>query len=270
MDTTTSAGAMPTAGPARPGVSAPGAGPLRCTEVVDVLGHEVAVLDAGSGEQGVVLVHGIGVSCRYFGPLARSLAATTRVIALDLPGFGSSGRPPAALSIEEHAAVVEAVVARSGLVRPVLVGHSMGAQVVTEVAARNPGLAQRVVLVGPVAEPGARSALRQAWRLARDARHETAGANRIMLADWLRTGPRRYLETVPAMLGYRLEDRVGDVVEQILLVRGERDPVTPPDYLHRLAMAARDAAVVEVAGEGHIAMFRRPEVVAELCRRATG
>lgn len=274
MDPTPSTASPPSTPPTPSTDPAPGpreglsGDPMWPMDLVRVLGHDVAVLDVGSGDRAVVLVHGIGVPSRCFGPLVRTLAATTRVIVLDLPGFGRSGRPPAALSIEEHAAVVEALVARSGLVRPVLVGHSTGAQVVTEVAARNPGLAQRVVLIGPVAESLAPSALREAWLLVRDARRETAGANRIMVGDWLRSGPRRHLGRVPTQPGHRLEDRMGDVAEQVLLVRGELDPVSPPAYLQRLAALARDAAVVEVADEGHLAMYRRPEVVAELCRRA--
>ena len=228
-------------------------------------GYDVSVADLGSGPQAVVLVHGIGVSRRYFGPLARILATDRRVVALDLPGFGASRGPREALSIEEHATVVEQLIRESGLERPVLVGHSMGAQVVTEVAARNPGLAERVVLIGPVVQPGTRSAVRQAWRLLRDARFEPREANAIMLTDWMRAGPRRYFATVPSMVDYPLEDRLALITVPVVLIRGEHDPVTPLDYLQQLAVRPPDATVVEVVGTGHIAMYPRPELVAELC-----
>jgi pimeloyl-ACP methyl ester carboxylesterase len=232
-------------------------------------GYEIAVADLGRSLPGgtdVVLVHGIGVSGRYFGPLARQLAHTGRVLVPDLPGFGASADPAHVLSIEEHAHVLRDLVRTSGLVHPVLAGHSMGAQVVTEMAVQEPGLVERVVLLGPVTEPGTRSALRQAWRLTRDARFETRSANAIMLTDWLRAGPRRYFATVPPMIDYPLEDRLPSVEEPVLLVRGARDPVAPRDFLERLAARARSATVVEVPDEGHIVMYRRPEVVAALCR----
>lgn len=232
-------------------------------------GYGIAVMDLGRSRPGgtdVVLVHGIGVSGRYFAPLARLLARTGRVLVPDLPGFGASADPAHVLSIEEHAHVLLDLVRSSGLVRPVLLGHSMGAQVVTEMAAQEPGLAERVVLLGPVTEPGTRSALRQAWRLTRDARFETRGANTIMVTDWFRAGPRRYLATVPPMIDYPLEDRLPSVEEPVVLVRGARDPVAPRDFLEHLATLARSATVVEVPDEGHIVMYRRPEVVAGLCR----
>lgn len=234
-------------------------------------GYEIAVTDLGESRPGgtdVVLVHGIGVSGRYFGPLARELARTGRVLVPDLVGFGASPDPDHVLSIEEHARVLLDLVRHSGLVRPVLVGHSMGAQVVTEAAAQEPGLADRVVLIGPVTEPGTRSAVRQAWRLARDSRFENRRANAIMVTDWLRAGPRRYFATVPPMIDYPLEDRLPSVEEPVLLIRGARDPVAPRDFLERLASRAQRGTVVEVPGEGHIVMFRRPEVVARLCREA--
>ena len=231
-----------------------------------VLGYDLAVLDLGRGPAGVVLVHGIGASSRHFGPLARELAGLGRVLAPDLPGFGASAGPERALTIPEHAAVVAELIRSSGLERPVLVGHSMGAQVVTEVAAANPGLVERVVLVGPGVEPGGRTYLRQGWRLLRDARYETPRANAIMVGDWLRCGPRRFAATLPAVLDYRIEERLPDVDEPVLLVRGGNDPVAPADFLHELAAVARDATVLEIAGEGHIPMFRRPTVFADLCR----
>ncbi|MCL3862924.1 alpha/beta fold hydrolase [Actinotalea sp. K2] len=230
-------------------------------------GHDVAYRERGSGPHGVVLVHGIGVSSRYFTPLARELAGAGRVLMPDLPGFGLSPRPQAPLSIAEHARVLGALVAASGLDRPVLVGHSMGTQVVTELAAQQPGLVDRLVLIGAVIEPAARSAARQAWRLVRDARHETFAANRLMVADWLRCGPRWYGATLPTMLEYPLVERLAEVQEPVVLVRGSRDPVTPAGFLHVLAGAARTATISEVPHEGHIAMYRSPGAVAALCRR---
>lgn len=262
--------------------------PVVTTERVQVLGHEVAltrlrpvapVPDAAPADPlpgaddgrdpasvPVVLVHGIGVSGRYLAPLAAELGRTSTVLLPDLPGFGSSPHPDDPLTIEDHARVVLALVDAEGLDRPILVGHSMGAQVVAEAAVQRPGVAAGVVLIGPVTEPGARSALRQAWRLARDYRHECARANMITITDWFRTGPRWYLATVPPMIDYPLEERIAAVDAPVLLVRGVKDPVCPPDYLHRLAARARDAQVVEVPGEGHIVMMRRPGTSAALCR----
>src|SRR6187551_1240 len=78
-----------------------------------------------------VLVHGIGVSSRYFRPLAVELAKTGRVFLIDLPGYGAAPDPRRDVPLSAHAGVLAGFLRESGLVEPVLVGHSMGTQVVS-------------------------------------------------------------------------------------------------------------------------------------------
>jgi pimeloyl-ACP methyl ester carboxylesterase len=216
-----------------------------------------------------VLVHGIGMSHRYLQPLAEHLARDGHVLVPDLPGFGRSPGPAHALGIAEHAAVVAALVADRGLRAPVLVGQSMGCQVVVEALAAHPGLGSAAVLIGPVVDPGARSAARQGARLMRDGLREPVRLNAILTADYLRAGPRRYAATLPHMLGYRIEERIRDVAEPVLVLRGEHDPIAPARWVADLAAAAPRGTVAEVPGWGHNVMFPAPEVVGDLCRRVT-
>ncbi|MCD5351387.1 alpha/beta fold hydrolase [Kineosporia mesophila] len=216
---------------------------------------------------GVLLIHGIGVSGRYYASLAEHLGSTHRVVIPDLPGFGDSGRPRPVLSITEQAEALEAVAKSSGLVRPVLVGHSMGAQVVTELAVRNPGLARAVILIGPVVDPAASNAFQQGWRLALDIMGEPMRLNATVLWDYLRGGPRSFFGTLRHMLDYPLEERLGQVDVPVVLMRGSHDPIASLAFLQRLARAVGGAEVVEVPEAGHIAMAVRPELVAGVCRR---
>ena len=216
-----------------------------------------------------VLVHGIGMSHRYLDPLAEHLARDSHVLVPDLPGFGRGPRPAQVLGIAEHAAVVAALVADRGLTGPVLVGQSMGCQIVVEALAANPGLASAAVLIGPVVDPEARSATRQGLRLMRDGLHEPARVNAIITADYLRAGPRRYAATLPHMLGYRIEERIREVAEPVLVVRGEHDPIAPERWVQDLAAAAPRGTVAQVPGWGHNAMHPAPEVVGDLCRGVT-
>lgn len=227
-------------------------------------GHEVA-LHRWGGEPDVVLVHGIGVSHRYFRPLAAHLAREGRgVLAPDLPGFGRSPRPRRPLTIEEHARVLAELL--DPLLDPsrpaTVLGHSMGAQVATELALVRPDLVRSLVLLGPVTDPAARSAGRQARRLLRDVRRESVAANVLMLRDWLRCGPRWYAASLGPMVDYPLGDRLAQVRPPVTLLRGEHDPVTPREVLARWAAEHPEPVLAEVPGEGHVAMLRRPELVA--------
>jgi pimeloyl-ACP methyl ester carboxylesterase len=100
-------------------------------EFVEVDGVRLHYLDRGDGPA-VILLHGNGMVSQDFvgSGLVDLLAARYRVIVFDRPGYGYSERPrdrvwtPAA-----QAAVLNAAVARLGLERPVVVGHSWGAMV---------------------------------------------------------------------------------------------------------------------------------------------
>lgn len=242
-------------------------------------GHAVACFElrpgradgdpVGGGEDAVVLVHGIGVSSRYFGPLERDLSRTVRVVAPDLPGFGRSRMPDEPpLGVADHADVLAALVEQLGLDRPVVVGHSMGAQFVTELAIRRPDLVGALVLLGPVVDPAAPSALRQGVRLAVDFLREPPRGALLQVREWLRTGVRWYAATARHMVGYRIEERLPLVTVPVTVVRGQRDPVAPSAFVRGLAASAADGSVEEIPGGAHMVQWSRPGAVRAVIARA--
>ncbi|WP_187972209.1 alpha/beta fold hydrolase [Aquibium microcysteis] len=88
--------------------------------------------------------------------LAEPLAAAGyRVIAPDLPPFGMSDRPSAALYTRaRQAALVAAFADAMRLERFSLVGHSFGAGATVETAFANAARIERLVLIGGAIEPG--------------------------------------------------------------------------------------------------------------------
>ncbi|MGW6131438.1 alpha/beta fold hydrolase [Cellulomonas sp. NPDC055163] len=229
----------------------------------EVVATEIGDLDAPGPT--LVLVHGIGVSGRYFAPLADVLGRDHRVLVPDLPGFGRSPRLEQRPTIESMAATARDYLRAADLDRPVLVGHSMGAQVVTEVMRQAPGAARRGVCIGTVTDSQARNAVRQALRLARDGLHESVRANAIITSDYLRAGPRWYTAMLRPMLGYATEEAAAEVTDEILFVRGEKDPICTRRWQAELAAAAPRGRTAEIPGAGHVAMYTHPEAVAALC-----
>lgn len=217
--------------------------------------------DSEAGQQ-FVLVHGIGVSSRYYTRLARALAATGGVHVVELPGFGGAPRPDAPLSVQDHAATLNAYVRSVGLDRPVLVGHSMGVQVVVEAALQEPALYLCVTGIGGVVDPSSRTAWRQGLRLGLDTLREPPSANYAVLRDYLRTGPRWYLKTLPIMLGYRLEEALPRLSLPLLLLRGRRDPIATQPWAEQMQRLAPDARLITLDRAAHVAMHSRPDDVA--------
>ncbi|OII14646.1 alpha/beta fold hydrolase [Curtobacterium sp. MCBA15_008] len=210
----------------------------------------------------VVLVHGIGMSHRSFRRTQRALAVTHRTVGVDLPGFGGVPGAGRRLQIEELADLVVRAVRSRGAGPLVLVGQSMGTQVVAEAARRHAEAVESVVLIGPVVVPGRRSAVLQALDLARDCTVEGVRMNTVVLTDYFRSVPQ-YLRELGPMLRHRLEDTLPHVGQPVLVVRGTRDPIARRDWAARLAAAAPDGRVVELPGPHHV-QEHQPVAVARL------
>jgi pimeloyl-ACP methyl ester carboxylesterase len=96
-------------------------------EIVSVGPHDVHVLCLGEAEPTLVLQHGYGGGALDWLPLMEELAPTNRVCAVDRPGSDYSGPMPTgewtyASALATLAATLETI----GVVRPVMVGHSLG------------------------------------------------------------------------------------------------------------------------------------------------
>ena len=118
-------------------------------------GFEISYLEGGSGEP-LVLVHGIGADKDNFAQIAPFLRGIGRIIAIDLPGFGDSGKPmDADYSIETQADRLAQFLDELGLPRVHLGGSSMGGAIVLAFAFRYPERAQSLWLLAPAGVGGA-------------------------------------------------------------------------------------------------------------------
>lgn len=224
----------------------------------------------GRGTPELVLVHGIGVSTRYFGPTIDVLDARRAGISVDLPGFGRARNPEKSPSIDDHADALATLLDDEGLDRIVVVGHSMGAQVAAALAEARPDLVAGLVVIGPTVDPSARSVVRQALRLGLDMTREPIRSNLTVLGDYLfRSGMGYYFRQLPAMLGDRIERRVKELTQPVLVVRGDRDPVSPERWSRELAETAQRGRHEMLPGP-HVVMFTAPEPLAALIDEFAG
>ncbi len=211
-----------------------------------------------------VLVHGIGVSSRAFGPTAALLARHGDVHLVDLPGYGHSPKPESNLTIEAHADVLAHYLRERGLDHPVLVGHSMGAQVVADLAARYPELVDHVVLMGPVMTPDGRTARKAIAQFIKNAKHEPLPMTLIAVTDYLfRSGLPYSLAQTKHLLGEAMEAVAPRVTAKTLVISGTKDAVSPPAWGKQLAEAFPHGSFATVAGP-HGAMWVSPEKIASL------
>lgn len=213
-------------------------------------------------DRSFVLVHGIGVSSRYFQPLAAELAHLGAVYLIDLPGYGAAPDPRRDVTISQHAGVLASLIRGSGLEGSVIVGHSWGCQVVSMLVRDHPDVTDRIILMSPTMMPAARTFWRATRNLLRDALREPPVVFGIAVTDYLvRCGLPYLLRQVPHMLRDAIETRLGTSRAEVLVVNGDRDPIVAPGWAAQLSDLSSGITYREVHGP-HVIMHTQPEMIA--------
>jgi pimeloyl-ACP methyl ester carboxylesterase len=88
----------------------------------------------GAGAPALVFVHGWSCDRSYWSPQVRHFAVRHQVVAVDLAGHGESGVGRQAWTMPAFGEDVTAVVERLRLESVVMIGHSMGGDVIVEAA----------------------------------------------------------------------------------------------------------------------------------------
>jgi proline iminopeptidase len=235
----------------------------------------------------VVLVHGGpgGYDHSYFKPDFARLTRHAQVVYLDLRGHGRSewGRPED-WSFELCADDIRAFCDALGIVRPVVLGHSMGGWIVLLYGARHPGHAGALVLQGTMARLDLERLVEGFRRAGGDEVAEIArrdfGEEDVGPDEWARCfaafGPnvpdedqlaRRIRNPDVGLHGMDLL-RALDVVDQLpeidrptLVCVGELDAVTPVEASREIVDGLRPeiCRFEIVPGAGHFPWLDEPE-----------
>jgi pimeloyl-ACP methyl ester carboxylesterase len=116
---------------------------------VDTEAGSLSTIEAGTGEP-VLLLHGLGATKASFLPTIDALAATHRVIGVDLPGFGDSDKPLfGAYDPPFFARAMTALLDALEVDAAHVVGNSMGGRVALELGLEHAHRVRRLVLLAP-------------------------------------------------------------------------------------------------------------------------
>jgi pimeloyl-ACP methyl ester carboxylesterase len=187
-------------------------------------------------------------------PLAELLATGRPVYAPDLPGFGRSQKPPQPFDVHQLAECLAALLAVLGLERVNLLGHSLGCQVVADLAFHHPELVERLALAAPTIDDTGRSVPRELLRLLWDVPREPLSIVPVVVGDYFRAGLGRALRTLRYALADRIEEKLPALRVPTLVLRGERDPVVSERWTERvcgLLPAGRLAVIPKAAHALH-------------------
>ncbi len=135
----------------------------------------------GGNKPQLVLAHGITDSGLCWGRLAHALEDEYDCVLVDARGHGLSDKPASGYTPEDHAADLAGLIDILGLDRPVVIGHSMGGNTATALAALYPDAIRGAVLEDPgwratMGTPEERAARAAQWRQNSAAMQAMSGA----------------------------------------------------------------------------------------------
>jgi pimeloyl-ACP methyl ester carboxylesterase len=238
------------------------------TSSLEIGAHRLHAFHAGpAGGPPLVMLHGLGVSGRYFLPLARRLARDFSVHIPELPGHGDSSRPAHALDVRTLADVLESWLEAAGVPDgAIVVANSMGCQVTAALAVLRPVRARALVFIGPTLDPDNRNLARLAARFVGTGFFARLSLPGRLLVDYARMGVRRYVEELRHMLADRIERHLPLVEAPTLVLRGSLDLVVPQTWAERVTALLPEGRLVTVPGWGHAVHYSAPDETATLIR----
>ncbi|WP_152868909.1 alpha/beta fold hydrolase [Deinococcus terrestris] len=213
----------------------------------------------------LVLVPGLGCASWMYVRVSRELARGRTVYVYDPPGHGhSAGRPGFPRVIEDLTDHLAAWLDRAGLSGAPVFGHSLGGEVIFDLAARYPHATSALIACAPTGIPENPSVRVQLRRLLRDLPRERPGLFCPGAVAYLRSGPT---------LMYRLaqdqsEHDTGPLLPYVsvptLLLNGTRDPVIQSWTVQAICRAIPHAVVRDVQGGTHALTDTFPRTVSRL------
>jgi pimeloyl-ACP methyl ester carboxylesterase len=239
-----------------------------------VFGRKICYYDIGRGPP-LVLVHGVGGDADQWAFCFKGLAASHRVIALDLLGFGRSDKPLIDYRIDGFVELLDRFLAAVGIANASFLGHSLGGWIVAAFALRFPQKVEKLVLNdaagiddGAIAIPidlniSSRASLRDAF----ECMFYDKGMVTEELVDFayslhLERGDgyaiRSVLETLTSARE-KLDGKLAGLRAPALILWGREDAITPLSMAHAFQRRIAGSRLHIIERCGHLPPLERPE-----------
>lgn len=109
-------------------------------------GVNIAFTDAGKSDTTLLFIHGWAINKEYWASQVTYFSKKYRVVTIDLPGFGESGKNRDKWDTDTYSSDISSVINVLNLKKVILIGHSMSGDIALQATVDNPN--RIIALVG--------------------------------------------------------------------------------------------------------------------------
>lgn len=231
---------------------------------INIRNININYIQYGSGSD-VVLLHGWGQNIAMMKPIGDRLQKNHRITILDFPGFGDSEEPKTALTVYDYCEILEELLKKLKVKKPVIIGHSFGGRIAIIYASRNE--VEKVVLFG---SPCIRKEVKPSLKLRMlKSLKKIPGINKLEGFAKNHMGSRDYKnasEVMKKILVNVVNEDLSECAKKInvptLLIWGDRDTEAPVEDAKELEKIIPDAGLIVLPNSTHYAYLENlPQVI---------
>lgn len=231
---------------------------------INIRNININYIQYGSGSD-VVLLHGWGQNIAMMKPIGDRLQKNHRITILDFPGFGESEEPKTALTVYDYCEILEELLEKLKVKKPVIMGHSFGGRIAIIYASRNE--VEKVVLFG---SPCIRKEVKPSLKLRMlKSLKKIPGINKLEGFAKNHMGSRDYKNASAVMkkiLVNVVNEDLSECAKKInvptLLIWGDRDTEAPVEDAKELEKIIPDAGLIVLPNSTHYAYLENlPQVI---------
>lgn len=233
----------------------------------------------GSG-QPVLLIHGLGSSGLDWENQIPALSPHYQVITVDVRGHGRSAKPPGPYSIPMFTQDILELIQHLQIEALHLVGLSMGGMISFQMMVDKPEIVKSAVILnsGPALKVRTfkermavwtRKFLMRALGLSTLAKvlskrlfpePDQQPLRDLLVSRWVTNDPKAYYQAFLALIGWGVEDRIGQIRCPVLVLTADMD-YTPVSFKEAYAAQMPNAKVQVLKNSRHASTFDQPEQV---------
>ena len=238
-------------------------------------GAEVNYQIQGEGDSKVLLLHGWGCDMKMMQPVADALKTEHKVLLLDFPGHGMSGRPPVPWGVPEYAQCIKELLQKNDYIPCSVIAHSFGCRIAAWLASSEPSIFKKIVFTGAAGirprqseESARRSAKYKKYKgYCESMKHVPllkGLAERMEAGLRQKYGSRDYnaldeemRKTFVKVINQDLSALYPQITQSTLLIWGDADQETPIWMAEEMEKMIPDAGLVILEGGSHFAYLEQ-------------